>query len=139
MMGRRPQGPVVEEIRDQRGPLEPAVVVPLLLGTGGIIRFALSGEYRGVGFFAAVGAAFVTELVRSRVLVTEDEVIIVRALWSRRLPRSRVASVSRTGTYPSRVHLEGERGWGIMLPFSGVEPTERLAAVLGVPVEHRGA
>jgi hypothetical protein len=140
MMGRRPPGPVVDEIRDQFNPLDPAVIVPMVLGVGGILSGVFVWqEYRGAAFLAVIGAAFVSGLIRSRVLVTEDEVIIVRALWRRRLPRSRVASVSRTGAYPSRIHLEGDRGWGVMLPFSGVELTERLAAVLGVPVDHREA
>jgi hypothetical protein len=130
---------VVDEIRAEWGPKGRVFLVPMLLGAAGIVRGLFAGEHLGVAFLAVVAVAFTSELVRSRVVVTEDEVIIVRALWSRRLPRCRVASLSRTGTYPSRVHLEGEGGWGIMLPFSGVEPTERLAAVLGVPLEHREA
>ncbi len=90
-----------------------------------------------LAFCFVLSVGYVLNQVRERVIVMDDEVVLVRTFWTRRFPRARVRAVRRSLPGLSARLMLDEGTFGVDLPFGSDQAINRLAELLGVGIEHQ--
>lgn len=111
---------------------------PQWITLGGVglaaIAYGLAiGQYATAAFLLAVGGLYVLDQVRARVLVLEDEVVVIHVAWRRHIQRKSIEAIHFRHGFAASLATRAAR-LRVMLPLSTDESVAALADALGVPV-----